>query len=517
MGGGRRGHPVRRRRARPQGRRQRPAAHDRARAFRERFLPETFPERAGEVPKTLVFAKDDSHAEDIVEVLRTEFGEGNDFCQKITYRSTGKSSKELIQDFRVSYYPRIAVTVDMIATGTDIRPIEIVFFLRAVKSRVLFEQMKGRGSRICDPTELRAVSPKARHKTRFVIVDAVGVTEGELEESGPIERNSTLPLKALLEHVAMGGKDAELLSSLASRLTRLDKACDGEQKERVRAASGGTPLAVLSHGLLDALDPDRQVEHARALFALAPDAAPALEQQERAAEELLTEATRTLREKPALRTLIVDLRRETEQTIDEVSQDELLLAGPTGEAAERARTTVESFERYLVEHKDELEALSFFYSVPARRGLTLRALKDLAREIEAAPRSWTTERLWRAYAAVRKDKVRASAARHPVVDLVSLVRFALHQEGELVPHAERVRARLERWLAAQRGAGRAFTPAQLEWLTMIRDHAAASLGIELDDFDLVPFAEHGGRARAAQVFGGELERLLKELNEVLAA
>ncbi len=486
------------------------------RAFRERFLPECFAERGKEVPKTLVFAKDDSHAEDVVEAFRAEFAEGNDFCEKITYHSTG-SAKDLIQSFRTSYYPRIAVTVDMIATGTDIRPIEIVFFLRAVKSLILFEQMKGRGSRTCDPTELRAVTPSARHKERFVIVDAVGVTETELEESGPLERSPSVPLKSLLEHVAMGGQDPELLSSLASRLARLDKACDHDQEERVRAAAGGAGLGALARGLLDALDPDRQVERARAMFSLSPEVQPASGQRERAAEALIGEATQALRERPALRHLLVDLRREVEQTIDQVSRDEVLHAGPKTDPAARARTTVEAFESYLAEHKDEIEALRFFYSVPARRGLTLKALKELAREIQAPPRAWTAERLWRAYETAAQGKVRRASGERAAADLVSLVRFALHKDGELVPHAERVHERFARWLADQRAAGRSFTPAQLEWLTMIRDHVATSLEIEVEDFDLVPFAEHGGRARAAQVFGGRLDALLAELNEVLAA
>jgi len=150
-----------------------------ARTFRDRLFTDLFPGRT-EVPKTLVFAKDDSHAEDIVEIFREEFDRGNAFCQKITYKTTGKKPADLIQDFRNSYEPRIAVTVDMIATGTDIRPVEVVVFLRSIKSRVLFEQMKGRGVRVIEPTELKAVTPDAHAKTHFVIVDCVGITETPL-------------------------------------------------------------------------------------------------------------------------------------------------------------------------------------------------------------------------------------------------------------------------------------------------------------------------------------------------
>ena len=162
------------------------------RTFRDRLPTEIFPGRT-EVPKTLVFAKDDNHAEKIVEILREEFGKGNEFAQKITYRTTGDKPENLISAFRNSYFPRIAVTVDMIATGTDIKPVEIVMFMRAVKSRNFFEQMKGRGVRIIAPTDLQAVTPDAKSKDHFVIVDCVGVCEQDKTDSAPWTRRSPCP------------------------------------------------------------------------------------------------------------------------------------------------------------------------------------------------------------------------------------------------------------------------------------------------------------------------------------
>jgi type I restriction enzyme R subunit len=108
--------------------------------FRNRLFTEIFPGRT-EVPKTLVFAKDDSHADDILRIVREEFGKGDEFAAKITYEQTPRKADELLRAFRTSYNPRIAVTVDMVATGTDVRPLECVFFMRAVKSRTYFEQM----------------------------------------------------------------------------------------------------------------------------------------------------------------------------------------------------------------------------------------------------------------------------------------------------------------------------------------------------------------------------------------
>jgi type I restriction enzyme R subunit len=487
------------------------------RTFRDRLPVDIFPGRK-EVPKTLIFAKDDSHAEDIVEIVRDEFGRGNAFCQKITYKVTAANPRDLIQAFRNQYEPRIAVTVDMVATGTDIKPIEIVMFMRAVKSRVLFEQMKGRGVRIIDPNDLRAVSGEdAVAKTHFVIVDCVGMTETQLADTQPLERQRTVSLRALLEHVAMGGTDPEALSSLASRLARLDKQCGPEERARVAEASGGATLPAICGSIVAGLDPDRQIAEARRAFAVPADAQPTEGQTKQAAETLLKRATEPLATKPALRTLLVDLKRELEQVIDEVSEDELLEAGASPEAKEKARSLVADFERFIEEHKDEIDALQFFYAQPYSKRLSFKDIKALAEAIKAPPRAWTPEKLWRAYETLAKDKVRGASGKRLLTDIVSLVRFATHKDDELVPFGEQVRARFEAWMAQQENGGRVFTVEQRRWLEMIRDHIATSLEMTVDDLDYAPFAEAGGRGKAAQVFGKELREMLNELNEVLAA
>src|SRR5882724_7512423 len=226
------------------------------RVFRNRLFTEIFPGRTV-VPKTLIFAKDDSHADDIVKIVREEFDKGNDFCQKITYRTTGASPKELIQRFRNSPNPRIAVTVDMIATGTDIKPLEIVMFMRSVKSRGFFEQMKGRGVRVISDTDFQSVTPDAKTKTHFVIVDAVGVCERDKTDSRPLEQKPTVPLEKLMEHIAIGTREPELLSSLAGRLIRLEKRIEPDVKAEVEKLSGGKTLSNIARDLLDAIDPDK--------------------------------------------------------------------------------------------------------------------------------------------------------------------------------------------------------------------------------------------------------------------
>jgi len=200
-----------------------------------------------------------------------------------------------------------------------------------------------------------------------------------------------------------------------------------------------------------------------------------------------------------------------------VSKDDLLEAGISEDARDRARRLTRSFEEFLAANKDEIDALQFFYSQPYARRLRFKDIKAPAAAIQAPPRSWTPENLWRAYEVLDRARVRGASGQRLLTDIVSLVRFALHQENELIPYAEQVRARFQAWMAQQTSRGRSFTSEQVRWLEMIRDHVATSLEITADDFDLTPFAEEGGLGRAAQVFGVQLRPLLDELNEVLVA
>lgn len=488
------------------------------RTLRDRVLKETFPDRK-EVPKTLIFAKDDSHAEDIVRILREEFGKGNDFAQKITYKVTGAKPADLIQNFRNSYFPRVAVTVDLIATGTDIKPVEIVMFMRSVKSRVLFEQMKGRGVRVINADELRAVTPDAKAKTHFLIVDCVGVCEAKLADTKPLENNPSLSLKALLDHVGAKGTKDDYLSSLASRIARIDKQCAPEDRQQVHDVTGGPTLGDISKALIHALDADVQDAEARRVFGLSDADEPTTEQLKKASKPLKEAAIAPLMKTPALRKLLLDLRQRFEQIVDEVSIDALVdsQTGYSAEAREKAQALVESFEVYLTEHKDEIDALHFFYSLPHKKRLRFKDIQKLADAIKAPPRSWTAERLWRAYETLEKSKVRGASAGRLLTDIVSLVRFALHQEGELVPHVERVQSRFESWIAQQENRGRIFSDEQKQWLGMMRDHISTSLEMEVDDFDLTPFTDEGGLAKASRVFGKELPEIVRALNEALAA
>ncbi len=584
------------------------------RTFRDR-LPEIFPGRT-EVPKTLIFAKDDSHAEDITRQARLVFDKGNDFAQKITYKTTGVKPEDLLAQFRNSYHPRIAVTVDMIATGTDVKPLECVFFMRNVRSANYFEQMKGRGVRVVDVDTLRAVTPDATAKTRFVIVDAVGVCEGDRTDAQPLDRKRSVPLAKVLEAVAMGNAHPNTVSTLAGRLARLDRALTPEGRAELAEAAGGATIAALAAALVDAIDPAANQARARVALRLAPDAEPPDDAVEAAAKGAARAALRPFGN-PRLRARIVELQTASEQIIDELTVDELLYAGQDDRALERAHELADGFRAFVEQNKDEIEALRVLYSRPYRAGLRFKDIRELAAALALPPLAATPEDVWQAFTVIEgappgspesagvsptgsagvspvpgsvspgavdvpvspetadasiahgavstgtagilpahdrgrnapdpqgvsptadtdaarlvaEDRVaylvaqeeqgatapaRRGGARQ-LTDLIALVRHAITPAAPLTPFAATVEERYQAWLAEQADKGAAFTPEQRGWLDAIRDHIAASLRIEPDDFDYIPFSERGGLGRVYSLFGDKLDSILAELNERLVA
>jgi type I restriction enzyme, R subunit len=483
-------------------------------AFRDRLFTDLFPGRQ-DVPKTLIFAKDDSHADDIVRICREVFGKGNDFCKKITYKTTGESAKSLLQKFRNSYFPRIAVTVDMIATGTDIKPLEIVFFMRTVRSRNFFDQMKGRGVRLISETEMEQVNPGVKRKTRFVVVDAVGVCERVKTDTRPLERKPAVSFEKLLDAVGLGTTEAAALESLAGRLIRLERRLDNEIKAEVEKTAKGLTLSKIARALLDAVDPDRIEAAARA--ALSSSAEPTADDLKTAAEALARKAVAPLAANPDLRNLLKKIQKAAEQTIDVISRDALLYAGPAQQTTQNAAQLVTSFREFIQKHQAEIAALQILYSRPYRLRLTEPMLKELEKKLRTENAAWNEEALWRAFAASQPGKVKGRSVADRFADLVPLVRFALEQQPVLEPFAESVHRRFDDWLAQKTVAGNPFNTEQRTWLELIRDHIATSLSIDTGDFDYAPFNQRGGLGRAHQLFGEQLPKLLDELNEVLAA
>jgi type I restriction enzyme R subunit len=336
------------------------------RLFRDRLFTEIFPGRR-EVPKTLVFAKDDAHADRIVQAFREEFDRPNEFAVKITYRTTGRKPEDLLADFRTGYNPRVAVTVDMIATGTDIKPLECVMFLRSVKSRNFFEQMKGRGVRVIQDADFRAVTPDAPGKTHFVLVDAVGVTETSLNETTPLERQPRVSFDKLLQQAALGVATPDLASSLGSRLIRLDKQLNDEDRTEAEALAGGRSVADLGHDLVAAVNPDAALAAAQLDRAARGEPGEPTREEIVAAQEHLIRGALLPLSNPELRDRLSTLKKAAEQLIDEFSKDEVVEAGFSTNATDRARQTAADFRAWLDDHRDELAALQALYGVPYKR------------------------------------------------------------------------------------------------------------------------------------------------------
>jgi type I restriction enzyme, R subunit len=492
------------------------------RAFKDTLFTDLFPGRK-DVPKTLIFAKDDSHADDIVQIVRKEFGKGNDFAQKITYKTTGVKPEDLIQSFRNSYNPRIAVTIDMIATGTDIKPLEILLFMRSVKSQSFFEQMKGRGTRIISDSDFQSVTAGAI-KTHFVIVDAVGVYERLKVDDPPLDRQPSIPLEKLLEAVAIGKwrRDPDILPTLAARLGRLAARLTPDEAEAIERVSGGQSVRALANGLVRALDPDAQLEQARINSGMVYDPPePAIKA---AAKQLLLEAS-TPFDNPDLRQALLKAQQRDEQIIDTVSQDTLLASGWDVQAEEQARQAVTSFREFIERNRDEIIALQIIYNRPAHTQLHFNDLKQLRDAIALPPLGLTTDKLWQAYATLDRSRVRdgnSSSPKRPLADLVSLIRYTIMHDNDdtmlLEPHRETVARRFASWLADQeRLRGQPFPDEQRRWLEWIRDIIETSLAIDARDFDNVPFNQHGGSGKAYELFGPDFPCLLDQLNERLAA
>jgi type I restriction enzyme R subunit len=512
------------------------------REFRDRVIPTAFTGRT-EAPKTLIFAKDDSHADDIVRMVRDEFGEKNEFCEKITYRTgftriakkvkndDGTESEvtewvktasltpdEILANFRNSYYPRIAVTVDMISTGTDVKAIECVFFLRNVKSAGFFEQMKGRGVRIISPDKLKVVTPSARAKERFVIVDAVGICEQDKTDSHTLNRKPSATLPELLEYVGQGGLDPDALTTLAGRLARLQRECSPAQLKELRELASGKSLPDLSADLLRACDADAQLDAAKQKFGTAtPNEAQLVEATEALAQQAVTPLL-----KAVLRRWIIEFRVQNEQTIDRHSIDAVTFSDFDASALEKARARVQDFRTFIAANRDHLTALQVLYAGTKPLKFSLKDLRQLRDALAAPPLAATPTQLWRAFAIIEASKVQdappgATHPGEPLADLVSLVRHAIAPAVPLQPYAGEVRQKYMDWIKRQQQAGTTFNAEQREWLDRMAEHIATSLAIDPDAFQDGWFGQQGGYGRAYKVFGENLPGLLAELNERLAA
>lgn len=483
------------------------------RTFKDK-LPEIFPARK-EVPKTLIFAKTDSHADDIIRIVREEFDEGNDFCKKVTYQAE-EDAKSVLAQFRNDYYPRVAVTVDMIATGTDVKPLECLLFMRDVKSRNYFEQMKGRGTRTLGYDDLKKVTPSAEsEKTHFVIIDAIGVTKSCKTDSCPLEKKPTVPLKDLLNGVMMGMRDDDTISSLANRLARLAHKLTPAELKQISEKANGASLSSIVKLLLNSIDADCIEEKARTKFKIDDKVQPSEKELEAARTDLVDNASAVF--SGELNKLIEEIRREHEQTIDSINLDRVTYAGWDAAEPGKAAEVVKEFADYISENKDEIIALSIFFDQPyRRRELTYEMIKGVLEKLKKDKPALAPVKIWQAYAEL--DTVKGASPQSELTAIVALIRRAAGIDKALTPYDQTVRRNFKNWvLKRHQGTSSKFTEEQMNWLRMIRNHITSSFHIEKDDLDFAPFDSAGGLGKFWQLFGEETDKLIQELNEELAA
>ncbi|WP_407355491.1 DEAD/DEAH box helicase family protein [Methanolobus sp. WCC5] len=481
------------------------------RAFRDK-LPEIFPGRR-EIPKTLVFAKTDSHADDIIQIVREEFGEGNAFCKKVTYKAED-DPKSVLAAFRNDYNPRIAVTVDMIATGTDVKPLECLLFMRDVRSRNYFEQMKGRGTRTIEYDDLKKVTPSVvSAKTHFVIVDAVGVTKSMKTDSRPLERKKGVALKDLLAAVTFGAQDEDLYVSLANRLARLNRQLTEEERDNFAQKADGKTVNQTVRDLLNAYNPDIIETKAFDIKLRQPEMTES-QVTAQAQQELIDVARSTFTGK--LNEYIENVRRVHEQIIDTVNIDNVTRAEWDKDAVANAEEIVNDFKTYLEAHKDEITALKIFYNQPfRRREVTFNMIKEVLEKMKMDKPQFAPFRLWHAYEQL--EKVNGNSPKNELTALVSLIRRVTEIDPVLTAYDLTVNRNFQDWVFSKQAGTLKFNEDQMNWLRMIKDYVSNSFHMEIDDLDYTPFDALGGRGRMYQLFGDEMNVIISELNEALAA
>ena len=490
-------------------------------SFKEN-LPKIFTDRFDkegnfEVPKTLIFAKTDSHADDIINIVREEFNEENKFCKKITYNS--EDPKSTLSEFRGIFYPRIAVTVDMIATGTDVKPLECLLFMRDVKSRNYFEQMKGRGTRTIDLDTLQKVTPTAKFtKDHFVIFDAIGVSKSLKTDIQPLDKKPSIPLKDLLRAIAVGVRDEELFTTIASRLASLDKQLSEKQKQEFEKKSGGKTISQLAKELLEAFNPDvleeieKKVKSEKLLASSNEIANEIKTKTEKFQNEVAKVFTGELNE------FIENSRKTLEQKIDLCNPDEIIFAGWHQDNKDKALELIKNFEDWINANKNELTVLQIFYNQPfRRRELTFNDIKQALEKLKIEKPFLNPLNVWKAFEATQEINGEVNGqAENELGALISLIRKNSGIDKTLTTYHKIIDKNFQNWVFKKQAGSLKYNEEQMDWLRLIKEHNATSFHIEKDDFDLNPFNAQGGLSKMWQLFGDQTDIIIDELNEALS-
>lgn len=429
----------------------------------------------GRFPKTLIFATNDiphtSHADQLVSLCREVFGRGDSFAQKITGSPTVDRPLKRIREFRNRPSPSIVVTVDMLSTGVDIPDLEFIVFLRPVKSRILFEQMLGRGTR------------KGEHfpdKSHFTVFDGFDGTLLEYFRNAsaftrePPDKPSR-SIKGVVDDIWNNQDRPYNVGCLVKRLQRIDKEMPGEARELFAAFVPEGDLAGFASKLKESVAKD---------FA----------------------TTMKLLRNESFQDLLANYPRSKRGFVkayeaeDSVTSKWLIRDG-TGKE-HQPEDYLKLFAEYVRDNPDEVEAIRILFDRPKEWGTD--ALGELRRKLGTTKHRFTEDNLRKAH---------GSAYHKPLVDIISMVKHAANEAAPLLTAEERVEKALSRLFGEK-----THTADEQRWLGKIREHLVANLTIDRDDFDDVPIlSREGGWFQANKTFGGRLSDLLRELNEAIAA
>lgn len=486
------------------------------REFRDKVTTALFPGRE-EVPKTLIFAKTDSHADDIINIVREEFGKGNEFCKKITYNSD-EDPKSVLSSFRNEYNPRIAVTVDMIATGTDVKALECLVFMRDVRSKNYFEQMLGRGRRTLQRDDLARVSPSAiNNKDRYVVVDCVGVTKSLKSETRQLDRKPSVKLKDLMMSVAMGARDSDTITTLAGRLLRLAAVLNNREMGTATELANGVSINQIARNMLNAFDEDVLISATGKLDLAISGVEGEIVQSDMVQREMIEKAVEPILS-PELRNFLENARKAHDQIIDNENIDFVLASDWDTEQIDQAKETIQTFKQFLEDNKDELEALQIIYGNSYKqRPITLKMIKSVHEALKTSPYNLSNERIWAAYELIGAPMPNGRGTVQKLMDIISIIRYEIGQEKIIRPFEVGVAEKFKSWVFSKNAGHGQFSDEQMEWLRLLRDHIATSGSINSDDLDLSPFGERGGLGRFYVLFGDKYQDLLNEMNYTLIA
>ncbi|NDJ27620.1 restriction endonuclease subunit R [Campylobacter sp. MIT 12-8780] len=498
-------------------------------AYKDSIFTKLYPQREANfdlIPKTLIFAKDDNHAENITRIAREVFNKGNDFVKKITYSVSGVNAGDLINEFRHSQSFRIAVSVDMIATGTDIKPLEVLIFMRDIKSSAYYEQMLGRGARSISDEDLQEVTPNADSKTHFYVVDAIGVTESEKHHTRVLEQKHYMSFKELLNELKQPNPAKEILTSLASRLIRITNKLDETDMEILQSFIPEPSFDINSNDEVENKNDDKQALTApQSLNTIASELlnlADEFEIEDKPNNEPLNEKNSAQKESSNKEILklfhnekftnkLLEFAQKSKLYIDIAGKDELIEADFS---KEKSQNLINDFTQFILQNKDEITALQIIYSQNyAKRHLTYELINELSKKLRAE--NFDINKLWNAYTMLETKKV--AKCKNPaknLTNIIQLVRFALGQDKILQDFSNLANSRYNLWLGRCIKKGIDFNKEQLEFLELIKDYIAMNGCVIIQDIQAI-CEDMGGIYRARAIFKEDLDIILEELNLAL--